>query len=267
MLPHSIFDSALLKIERADQHIRDLQAAFKSFTDHHRHTVHVHGNKNGPLFFEIIFDAPLPPSLPLILSDAIHNLSTALDHATWELMRYDGGVRDRTTKLPTGNNGVNFEAACKGIKTSQQSTTDFFVQLEIYPQGGGEQLYWLRQLDNADKHTILLPVAQAANVERIEFFDIADGTRWERENVALHPGADGRSFIEIEPGIGIDCNKHFKTTGGIFFGDVQGVPNEPVIPTLVHFRDAVTNTLTEFRRLAVEYNPGIPRSLRDNLLG
>jgi hypothetical protein len=262
-----MFESAKLKIERADQHISDFKAAFKAFTDHHRHTIHVLGMKKGPMYFEIVFDAPLPSALSLILSDAIHNLSTALDHAMWELIGHDQGLRDRYTKLPTGHNRVDFEASCKGIKTPVQSTIDFLVQLAIYPKGGGEPLYWLRQLDNAEKHTILSPVIQAASVERIEFIDLADNSRWESKNVILHPGPDGRSYIKLEPGLGIDCNEKHKTTGDVFFGDVQGVPHEPIIPTLVHFRDAVSDTLREFRRLVVARYPGLPAKMRADLIG
>lgn len=218
------------------------------------------------MFFETISDAPLPGSLALILSDAIHNLRTALDHATWELIGHDHGTRDRHTKLPTGDTRINFEASCKGIKTPIPATIDFFVQLAIYPQGAGESLYWLCQLDNAEKHTILSPVVQAASVDRIEFINLATKERSVRENVILHPGPDGRSYIEIESGQGINCNDRHKTTSDVFFGDVQGVPHEPIIPTLVHFRDAVADTVREFRRLVVERYPGIPKSLKASLI-
>ena len=268
MLPHSIFESAASKVERADHHIRDFQATFKAFTQRYGHTVHIHSDaKTGPLFFETVSDGTLPAKMGLILSDAIHNLRTALDHATWELAGFDKGAQDRHTKLPTGDNRVNFEAACKGIITPLQSTKDFFTQLAIYPQGAGELLYWLCQLDNAEKHTVLSPVVQAATVERIEFFDLADGTRWESENVTLIPGPSGRSYIKLEPGLGINCNIKHKTTSDVFFGDVQGVPHQPIIPTLLHFRDAVSDTLREFRRLVVARHPGIPTDLRNKLIG
>ena len=261
MLPHSIFESAALKIERADQHIRDLQAAFEAFSQSHRHTVHVHGNVKGPIYFEIVFDAALPPTLALILGDAIHNLRTALDHATWELLGMDGAKRKRQLQLPSGQNRVDFEAFCKGIETPDQSTIDFLIELAVYPEGEGKMLYWLCKLDNAEKHRIITPVAQAASVARIVFIDLATNKRWESTDITLHPGDDGRSYLKVKPGLGIDCNEHFQTAASIFFGDVEGVPNEPVIPTLVHLRDAVADTLREFRRLVVERNPGIPKDL------
>lgn len=264
---HNMFESALRKVERANEHIAEFERTLKAFTDGHRHTVHVHGHKNGPMFFEIVFDAPLPPRLSLILSDAIHNLSAALDHATWELIGIDQGTQDRHTKLPTGDNRVNFEAACRGVRTPIQATIDLFIRLAIYPQGAGELIYWLRKLDNAEKHTILSPVAQVASVERIEFIELDTNRRWESENVILRPGPDGRSFIELEPGIGIDCNHRHRTTSDVFFGDVEGVSYEPIVPTLRHFRDAVSEILLQFKRSVVERYPGIPHAQRAALIG
>lgn len=255
MLPDNLFESAASKIERADHHIRDFQAAFKAFTQRYGHTVQIHGDaKIGPLFFETVSEGSIPSEMGLILSDAIHNLRTALDHATWELVGVDKGTQNRYLKLPTGDNKVSFEATCKGITTPLRSTVDFFIQLAIFPQGAGESLYWLCQLDNAEKHTVLSPVVQAATVERIEFFAIADGTLWESKNVTLIPGEDGRSYIKLEPGWGINCNIKHKTTTDVFFGDVQGVAHKPIIPTLLHLRDTVSETLGEFRRLVVNRN-------------
>jgi hypothetical protein len=225
----------------------------RSFTQMWGHTVHVHRQrKEDPFIFEILFDAELPDELSLILSDAIHNLRTVLDHATWELLGLDNAIRNRHTKLPTGDNWVNFEAACKGIKTPRQDTIDFFVKLAIYPKGAGETLYWLAQLDNAEKHTILSPVFQAASVKRIVFINLETGDRLVSENVTLRSsGPDGRAYIRCLPNYGIDCNDKFETTGAIVFGDVEGVPRQPILPTLMHFHDAVADTLWQFREFSI----------------
>lgn len=246
------FKSADLKLERAEHHIGDLEVKLREFTKFFSHRVVVHRQgKEDPLFFEILHDAPLPDEWSLIISDAIHNLRTVLDHATWELLGLDNAIRNRHTKLPTGYDRVSFEAACKGIKTPRKDTIDFFIQLAVYPKGAGETLYFLSQLDNAEKHTILSPVFQAASVERIVFVEIATGDRFATKNVVLHPGADGRSYIKCNPGFGIDCNDKFKTTGAIVFGDVEGVPHQPVLPTLLHFHNAVSETLWKFREFSV----------------
>jgi hypothetical protein len=224
----------------------------KDFIRDHGHRVRVRQDqKGGPVIFEVLFDSPMPWELSLILSDAIHNLRTALDHATWELLGLDNAVRTRHTKLPTGNNRVNFEAACKGIETPRQDTIDFFIKLAVYPEGGGETLYRLAQLDNAEKHTILSPVIQAATVKRIFFIDLATGDRILHENLVLRRRTDGLSSVRTLPGYGIDCNDKFETTTDIFFGDVEGAPGKPIVPTLMHFRDAVADTLREFRRFSI----------------
>lgn len=244
-----MFESALLKIGRADRHIQDFEGALREFQAGHGHTIRVHGKIKGPMFFETISDAPLPIDLSLILSDALHNLRTALDHATWELVGIDDGVQDRFLKLPTGNDQQSFDAACRGMRTPNTSTKDFFTNLAIYPGGVGELIYWLCQLDNAEKHTIISPVVQAASVDRIIFIDLDTKERWASDNVVLHPGVDGRSYIQLEPGLGVDCSRHFNTKSGVFFGKAPGVSQMPVIPKLFEFREAVVGVLTDFQRL------------------
>ena len=268
MSGYDLFRSATLKIERANQHISDLDTAFKAFAGGHKYEIVVHGNvKRGELFFEIIRLDDLPEGLGPVLGDAIHNLRSALDHAMWQLIGLEQGTRNRQLKFPTGDTKGKFEAACKGIMTPEQSTNPFLKSLEIYPSGAGELIYWLGQLDNAEKHTVITPVVNATSVESIEFIDLNTSKRWLSLDVILMPGADGRSFIKCDQGIGINCNHKFKATLGMFFGDVQGVPNQPVLPTLVHFREAVADTLREFRRLVANRDSNLSASERAQIIG
>lgn len=137
----------------------------------------------------------------------------------------------------------------QGDENPRTSTKDFFANLEIYPGGFGELIYWLCQLDNAEKHTIISPVVQAASVDRIVFIDLDTKERWASDDVVLHPRADGRSYIQLEPGLGVDCSARFKTESEVFFGKAPGVDQRPVIPTLFEFREAVVGLLTDFQRL------------------
>jgi hypothetical protein len=101
-----MFDSARLKIERADHHISDLERQLSAFTRQNLDASIRYGDDGTMITITVI--AP-PPSLALVIGDAVHNLWSALDHLTWEVIGLDGGcqhpqlyfpkARDRASKI------------------------------------------------------------------------------------------------------------------------------------------------------------------------
>ena len=159
-----MFESAKLKIKRANQHIGALEAEFAAYvaTKPHRFSIY-HDPKTGQPIVRIRFASAPPQNLSLVIGDAIHNTRAALDHLTWEVVGLDNGTQDRHLSLVTGDNRVNYETACKGIKTPSDWVKDLFISLEIFPGGQGDGLYTLNALDNADKHTVITPVVRATS--------------------------------------------------------------------------------------------------------
>src|SRR5262245_318419 len=112
-----MFDSAKLKIERADYHIDDLERQLIDFHMEHLNasiTTRDHHRKTDITLTRT--DAP--PVLALVLGDAIHNLRSALDHVAYDMVIRDGGdIDDRNLHFPIGEDRRRFEAACDRIKT------------------------------------------------------------------------------------------------------------------------------------------------------
>ena len=74
-----MFDSALLKIKRAEKHIDDLRRAFNQFVRTQEHKLCVTNDpKTGELLFEVRFNRGIPSDFALIAGDAIHNLRTCI---------------------------------------------------------------------------------------------------------------------------------------------------------------------------------------------
>ena len=70
-----------LKVERADQHINDLEAIFDAYVLENIKRLSPNRD-HGPLKESSTIDAsPFPKHTPTVLGDAIHNLKSALDHA------------------------------------------------------------------------------------------------------------------------------------------------------------------------------------------
>jgi hypothetical protein len=167
-----MFDGAKLKVERANHHISDLETQFAAFVDSHPYAMAVSNDADtGQTILRLNLRKPIPTEWALIIGDAIHNLHSALDHMTWELIGHDGGTQDRYIKFPTGDDKASFDGTCNGIKTPSQSLKDILKATEAFPEGKGDSLHDLHHLDIADKHAILLPVVRAARVSKIVIYN------------------------------------------------------------------------------------------------
>lgn len=240
-----MFDGAKLKIERANHHIGDLERQFAAFVEAHPHTLSIQSNpQTGQPTVRIRFSADPPKTLALIVGDAIHNLRTALDHMTWELVGRDGGTQNRYLKLPTGDNRINFEAACRGIKTPSQSIIDLFLSLEVFPTGKGESLYATHLLDNADKHTVITPIVRASRLSKLVALRADGSLAMSITNTAILGGSGPYANItDLPPGVSVEIDKDTKATPDIFFGDVEPVKSQPIIPTLSQLSEIVSKTI------------------------
>ena len=134
-----MFESAKLKLERADKHIADLEREFKAFKLSKPYTCGVHKDKDtGEAFVEIVLNEQLLDTIPLIIGDALNNLRCVLDHVTWEIVGWDKGTQDRKLQFPIKENRKFYEKACKEIKTPSSFVKDFFLFWEAFPEGRGE---------------------------------------------------------------------------------------------------------------------------------
>lgn len=241
-----MFESAKLKLERANHHISDLRAFFDAFINSNPHTLRISSDPNGYTTIEMRFRDPITPTIPLVIGDAIHNLRAALDHATWELVGSDGGTQDRFLSFPMGQTQRDYEASCKGIKTPRQDTKDFFIRCSAYKGGGGDVLYALHLLDNVDKHTMLTPLAGASRVSLKAIS--ADGSSIvQLTDCAVMMGVDGRSRLRVHAGWRVELDQKTNPTIEIFFRDVEGLGVKSIIPALMHFSNAVADCLRQFQ--------------------
>jgi hypothetical protein len=247
-----MFDGARLKLERADQHVRDLDAAFTAFVNQRPHRPIMYDeHKDGKisLRIEVVVDRELPPELALIIGDAVHNFRCVLDHLVWELVQIDGRTPNRATKFPIGRTRIDFEAMARGVATAPQSTQDFLLGLGVYPSGQGEALYCIHSLDNADKHRVLTPVLHFSYLDNVLLIDLATGERTIADPVITGPVGDGSNVIfEVPDGCGIDADHHIYPTPDIFFGEIDVFPNEPVLPTLYRMCCEVEGLIRQFER-------------------
>lgn len=242
-----MFESADLKIKRAQEHIDDLEKASRGFIDTHPHTVHIDNRPDTGTIVEVHLSEVVPIEFSLILGDAVHNLRTALDHATWELIGIDGGTQDRETMFPFRSYKGGYESACNKIKTPFEDTKKSFLDLAAYPGGAGEKLYGLNRLDIADKHTILTPVVGMATVGEIKVIHPNGKTVLTMTECSFAMGPDGRAKLlgNIDPSYSIQLDQS-NSRLDIFFRDVDFFQGPPLVETLRDLSYSVSTVIGQF---------------------
>jgi hypothetical protein len=168
--PPQVLDGSCLKIQRADQHIENLNRLVNSFCEANHNAFTIKDLETGEKGYAVAFRQTISPEIPLLIGDAVHNLRSALDHLAWQLVIRNGKVPDRT-QFPLYSDRKKFNGRPKSV-TEGMSTTDIQQIESMQPyQAGYEALGILSELNNFDKHRLL--VGAASHVGNA-FFGIQD---------------------------------------------------------------------------------------------
>jgi hypothetical protein len=244
-----MFDSSKQKLERADHHIADLEGRFSAFVAEKPHRFSVQPNPTtGGLNIGIRFVKDLPRSFAPIISDAIHNLRTALDHVAWELVGIDKGTQDRHLQFPTGDNRTNFEASCNGIRTPSQWVKDAFKSAEAFVGGKGLDLYHLCKLDNSDKHVEITPVLRATRYPPFHIVGPDGRIHATVKSNAFTPAGGGTTIatlVEIPAGYSCELDNDAECPPEVFFSHPGGYISSPAISTLRRYSTKVAETIDD----------------------
>src|SRR5262245_16114607 len=89
------------KIERANQHIGDLEARICAFRGENPYRVVPEADPNSGHRQYIVRVHSTPPlALGLVAGEAVHQLRSSLDHLAWQLVEANGGVPGKNTYFP-----------------------------------------------------------------------------------------------------------------------------------------------------------------------
>src|ERR1700687_47569 len=95
------FDSTIVKIERAKEHIRNLEAEINAFWTPDRYAIAPEvDHRTGDEVFKIHGNLEVPARWGCIVGEVVHNLRSALDHLAWQLVLANGGTPNRATEFP-----------------------------------------------------------------------------------------------------------------------------------------------------------------------
>jgi hypothetical protein len=162
-MPHPL-DGARTKIKRAKEHICDLEARLTSFKNGNPYGVVPELNSDtGKRVFRFRANQSIPDEISLRAAEAIQNLRTALDYAVWALI-CTGATPGRHTGFPIYRSAKEYKAQSPGkVNGLCQFHIDAIDLTKPY-KGGTDALWQLHELNNIDKHRLLLTAGIAYRV-------------------------------------------------------------------------------------------------------
>lgn len=273
-----MFESARLKVERANEHIRDFDEAFQAFLDRHPYGIFCQGRHGVSYHFGMT--EPIPDEIMIVAGDAIHNLHTALDHCIWALWSHDVPANERASrwadrvKLPSSiTNRTDYESSINGMVNAcggREDAVRLLKKLAVHPEGGivGRALLALHKLDITDKQCVLVPVVPSAEITGLsEVTTTHEGAiiinKLPTAKVALTPDFAWSSternhffgglfvgaydYSPFTPKLQFDDDH--KITLEILFADNQPFPGEAILPTLSQLSDLVIEVIGWFEDL------------------
>jgi hypothetical protein len=243
-MPINRIGSANAKVERAKKHVEDLELEVRAFLNlgpYYTLGYDDRGTGDRVIRFHAL---PVPSTaIALIVSDAIQNLRSSLDHIAWQLSHKCGGQPNHRTSFPIFKKippDIEAEIA-RRIPAASSEIISLIKLLEPY-QGGKSDILWrLSQLNIIDKHRLLITVGTCSWAVDI-LGDIPP--HGFLKNVALE---DGDEIVRVKAAERTANYKDPRFHFQVAFGEV--IEGTPVVHVLEDFVDAVSRVIDAFSPL------------------
>lgn len=273
MTPEEWAATGRIKIERAKEHIANLEAEIATFikSDNYR-TVPDEDAETGDFLIRVRARREPPLRWGAVIGDAVNNLRAPLDilvyQRCWSITRTKPSS---TVKFPVSETPEYFKTRdLPKVEGAGQSAVDFIEALKPY-KGGNDGLWLLHRLDIANKHHNLVPVGQAiatwvfrpleglasafGGLSLPFGFVMGRGDQVTLEGiknpVTTQPLKDGAIVYRVPASLRgkVDMNPQFTFT--VAFGETEVAEGEPVVETLHQLADLVDGIVEQFLRLPI----------------
>jgi len=236
-------DGIRAKIERAKEHIRNLDAEITTYLDGADHTltatVKYDPSKGGYVREWNITGSPFPERFSVIIGEVVHQLRSSLDHLVWQLVLANG------TKKPTDDlefpvfwESSKYPAAARRkIKGVSSTAAKRIEELQPYNATHDLQdhpLLVLHNLDIIDKHRLLILVQGELNVWG------GDLMKWQPREV------DKVITLRLTRTRTAHADTDYQVTFDIAFDAFGSRRGEPVIPSLQQLTDFISGAIDSF---------------------
>ncbi len=265
--PLKVIAALQAKLDRAERHIHDLKQYLDGWADAQRGGVRFDEDPStGDRTYRLVDIEPLPPAIPLLIGDAVHNLRCALDHLALRLAVVGKGPGPhnrvyfpiyKTDALYTSKSVEKVE----GIRPEAKKAID---DLEPYGGGSGDILWQLHSLDITDKHRLLISVASCnirysmpprviAHLKK-EFLGLEPDDLSPAQESQAFQQANPHPKFPVEPGDILctvpkdEVNENMYFSFAAVFGEQGALYGKPVTPTLNEMWARVSSVIRRFNR-------------------
>lgn len=252
------------KLNRADQHIRDLKARLAAFYATNPYAVGAERDPNsGRPTYYIRSVRGVPPDIPAVAGDALQCLRSALDHIAYQLVSIGkpGGASPEHVYFPIHSSDQGYRANLKGqVGGARKEALQAISATRPY-KGGNDLLWQLHKMNIVDKHRLLIAAGgsfQSFNVMRSMIQHMRDFPPGALELAAkmqlflrpadsLFPLKPGETLFTDSPDAEIDEHMEFILPVTTFEPAVlEPVPLEEFVDRCRRVVGAVADTLTPF---------------------
>jgi hypothetical protein len=272
MIRQPDFSGVWIKVERAKEHISDLEALVERFDQAEPYRVLSYCELDtGDLVYEVKVSDQPPLRWSAIVGDAIHNLRSSLDLMVCETIRAKGNMVKEGHGFPVFKSADKYAKAFKSgppgqVQGAPKKVVDFIKAANPY-KGANNPLWRLHQLDIVDKHKLLVPVGAAHKgtintliLDRLfdalpagytgNFEEVLGPTEGIIMPQTRFPLEDGAQIYRVparlfdDPVVQMHMYPQF--TFGIAFGEGEVVEGEPLVPTLHEFTRFIEGFIESF---------------------
>jgi hypothetical protein len=238
--PHQTFKDARSKAQWAKHHIRQLFAEYRALLDSDLTRLVIEDDfEPGTQRVKIVPATEFPPSIPLIIGDAVHNLRTAFDYIIVAITGMDW------IALPLGKTRDDVITKCpryRTIKTAFPALATFIID-DIQPYCRGQFRLWeLSELDRIDKHRLILPTINQAHRLGMKVEDQSG----KRTNFWF-TATDGFSTTQTFLGP-VKVHHEGHAALSVSFGPGTPFEGQPVLETLDKFSELALQAIERFER-------------------
>jgi hypothetical protein len=155
-----LFEASNLKIERAIQHLQELEMVLFTHANNHPPQATFKKNEQGSVTHIHVVTKSPPKMVGAIVGDIVHNLRAALDLMAVELVSLTPNANTNGVYFPFCDvaDDLNLMIKKRNFHRAGQDAVELLVTLRPY-KGGNAALRALHDLDIQDKHHTLIPNA------------------------------------------------------------------------------------------------------------
>lgn len=256
--PKEVYEHLMVKVDRASQHISDLNEAVMSF------------HKSGPYIFShedstglrqrafyVRFKKPISPRWAGLIGDALQNLRSALDHLATHLVDIGSEPRVKLPCYPIFESAQKYESGkLRKIGGARPDAIKAIDATEPYVGGKSWALWDLHQLNNRDKHRLLIPVRGGLlsySFPKSEYEKVLkavdSGVPGSQSQPWLKMASSSTFLQDGDPLLCMpieECQENMQFKIGIVFENPDAVKGKQVLPTLENMARIVREIVLDF---------------------